>query len=78
MSATVLGPASQSIMRLTLVRHAFAGHKRDWNGPHLERPLDQRAASGQAFGLSTVLAGYKVRRIELLSNGAAIGRAARS
>lgn len=49
-------------MRLTLVRHAFAGHKREWKGPDLERPLDERGRQ-QALGLSAVLAGYKVRRV---------------
>ena len=49
-------------MRLTIVRHAFAGHKGDWNGPDLDRPLDGRGRQ-QALGLSAVLAGYKVARI---------------
>ena len=49
-------------MRLTLVRHAFAGHKHTWQGPDLERPLDERGHQ-QALGLSSVLAAYKVGRI---------------
>jgi phosphohistidine phosphatase SixA len=49
-------------MRLTLVRHAFAGHKRDWRGSDLERPLNERGHE-QAAGLASVLAGHKVSRI---------------
>lgn len=54
--------ATHSAMRLTLVRHASAGHKRDWTGPDTERPLDERGRQ-QAIGLSSVLAEYAVGRI---------------
>ena len=49
-------------MRLTLVRHAVAGHKRDWTGPDRERPLDERGRQ-QALGLAPLLAAYDVERI---------------
>ena len=49
-------------MRLTIVRHAFAGHKREWLGPDLDRPLDERGHA-EAARLATLLADKKVSRI---------------
>jgi len=49
-------------MRLTLVRHAFAGHKREWHGPDSERPLDERGRR-EAVALSSLLARHPVGRI---------------
>ena len=48
-------------MRLTLVRHAFAGHKGNWH-PDLERPLDELGVR-QTESLTRVLARRRVRRI---------------
>ena len=48
-------------MRLTLVRHAFAGHKGNWH-PDLERPLDA-LGERQTESLTRVLARRRVRRI---------------
>jgi len=49
-------------MRLTIVRHAFAGHKGDWKGRDLNRPLDTRGRR-EASGLSAVIARHRVARI---------------
>ena len=49
-------------MRLTLVRHATAGHKRLWTGPDDVRPLDERGRR-QALGLAPLLAAHAVERI---------------
>jgi phosphohistidine phosphatase SixA len=48
-------------MRLTIVRHAFAGQKRGWTRPDLERPLDA-VGRQQAIALVALL-GRRVTRI---------------
>ena len=52
----------RSGMRLTLIRHAFAGHKRNWAGPDINRPLDERGLR-LVHGLTTLLLRYKVGQI---------------
>jgi 8-oxo-dGTP diphosphatase len=49
-------------MRLTIVRHAFAGHTGDWKGRDLDRPLDARGRR-EALGLAAVIARHRVARI---------------
>jgi 8-oxo-dGTP diphosphatase len=50
-------------MRLTIVRHAYAGHKKHWDGPDLERPLDELGRR-QALALAAALGrGRRVSRV---------------
>lgn len=45
-----------------LVRHGSAGRKQEWDGPDLERPLDERGRA-QARALATVLPAYAPGRV---------------
>jgi broad specificity phosphatase PhoE len=47
---------------LLVVRHARAGHARDWEGDDRLRPLDKKG-SRQAAGLPSLLARFEIRRI---------------
>lgn len=49
-------------MRLTILRHASAGNKRQWPGPDALRRLD-RAGERTAERLAKVLGDYPVRRL---------------
>jgi phosphohistidine phosphatase SixA len=49
-------------MHLTIVRHAHAGHKREWTGPDLERPLDDLGRR-QTAALTELLDAHVVSRI---------------
>ena len=49
-------------MRLTILRHATAGHKGDFAGPDVGRPLDE-AGERDAVGLLGVLGRYGVSRL---------------
>lgn len=49
-------------MHLTIVRHAYAGEKRAWRGPDLERPLDA-VGQQQAIALTPLLQRHAVSRI---------------
>jgi 8-oxo-dGTP diphosphatase len=49
-------------MRLIILRHATAGHKRDWSGPDDRRPLDNDGERTAEL-LAKVLADYGVRRL---------------
>ena len=49
-------------MHLTIVRHAHAGHKREWTGPDLERPLDDLGWR-QTTALTELLDAHVVSRI---------------
>lgn len=49
-------------MRLTIVRHAHAGHKRQWHRPDEERPLDELGVR-QARALPAALGDRHVSRI---------------
>jgi phosphohistidine phosphatase SixA len=49
-------------MRLTILRHATAGNKRDWLGPDERRPLDPDGEQ-TAERLAKLVGGYAVRRI---------------
>lgn len=45
-----------------LVRHGSAGRRQEWDGPDLERPLDERGRA-QARALATVLPAYAPGRV---------------
>jgi broad specificity phosphatase PhoE len=47
---------------LLVVRHARAGHRRDWEGDDRLRPLDEKGRR-QADGLPDLLARFKIARI---------------
>jgi phosphohistidine phosphatase SixA len=49
-------------MRLIILRHATAGHKRDWTGPDAQRPLDIEGERTAEL-LAKVLADDGVRRL---------------
>jgi phosphohistidine phosphatase SixA len=49
-------------MRLTIVRHAYAGDKRRWRGDDLQRPLPP-VGLAQAEGLAPLLLAHRVRRV---------------
>ena len=49
-------------MPLLLVRHASAGHRRDWEGDDRLRPLDENGRR-EAKGLPDLLARFEISRI---------------
>ena len=49
-------------MPLLVVRHARAGHRREWEGDDRLRPLDEKGCS-QAEGLPGLLARFEIARI---------------
>ena len=49
-------------MPLLVVRHARAGHRREWKGDDKLRPLDEKGL-GQAAGLPALLARFEIERI---------------
>jgi phosphohistidine phosphatase SixA len=49
-------------MPLLLVRHAWAGHRHEWEGPDRERPLDERGRA-QARDLVALLEPYRILEI---------------
>lgn len=51
-----------SVVRVVLVRHADAGHRSDFDGPDIDRPLVDRGAR-QAQGLVPLLTGFAPTRV---------------
>ena len=49
-------------MSILLVRHAWAGHSKDWEGDDRLRPLDERGRR-QAEALPAALAGFRIERL---------------
>lgn len=49
-------------MSVLLVRHAWAGKRREWDGDDLLRPLDERGRR-QALALVDLLSAFEVERI---------------
>jgi len=49
-------------MPILLVRHAWAGHSKDWEGDDRLRPLDERGRR-QAEALPAALAGFRIERL---------------